>query len=471
MTSAGWKKRAGALLLAGLVLAGGIWMSVVFVRKRRVYAVSSKVPAQTAEELLNPDCGVCPLVGWTMGEDASQMPAKLNMCGNVSLILVEINLKNYRNGAIDEAALKTLDTFLEQSASPSRRLILRFLYDADGMAALTEPDSIETILTHMRQVGPLLAEHADSIYTLQGLFTGNWGEMNGSRFADADSLRRLYTCLREATEGKVRLAVRTPAQWRTILQSDVTDELAEASGLGLFNDGMTGSETDYGTYAGGKAESEPDLTDPWPRERELAFQEQLCRIEPNGGEAIHPCVWNDLSQAVSSMSQMHVSYLNPDYDPAVWDKWKQTTVSEEGVFYGTNGADYICSHLGYRYVVTGSDVTYGWWRNQLHVSLEFRNIGFAPVYESVTPVLTLRSSEGEEICAVVMTGDLSSLPGGTDREREMILQADLPAEGLTTGTYALELSVRYGEKQLLALGNIPDGAGSYVYTIGNVTAQ
>ena len=469
--SAAKRVKCAAAVLFGAVLAGGVVMSAMFVSRRRVSNVMPEIPSQTAEELTNPDRGVCPLFGWTLGEDVNKLTEQLDQLSGVSLVLVEINLKDYRDKAIDTSALQSLDTLLGRFAAGEQRLILRFVYDTDGMASLTEPDSIEMILAHMRQIGPLLAEHADSIYTLQGLFTGNWGEMNGSRFSDPDSLRRLYTCLREVTGGKVRLAVRTPAQWRTIQQADVSEELAVSSRLGLFNDGMTGSATDYGTYADDAAGSTEGFMDAWPRQRELEFQELLCRYEPDGGEAIHPGVWNDLDQAISSFSQMHVSYLNPDYDADVWDKWKKTTVTEDGVFDGTDGAAYIRSHLGYRYVLAGSDAAYDWWRNQIRISLTFQNIGFAPAYRSVTPLLALRSEAGEAAQTQMLTDDLSALPGGTDRDRVMTVQAVLPAGRLAGGKYTLELSLIYGDDQALALGNVPDEPGRPVYTVGVVTVR
>ena len=211
--------------------------------------------------------------------------------------------------------------------------------------------------------------------------------------------------------------------------------------------------------------------DAWPRQRELEFQELLCRYEPDGGEAIHPGVWNDLDQAISSFSQMHVSYLNPDYDADVWDKWKKTTVTEDGVFDGTDGAAYIRSHLGYRYVLVGSDAAYDWWRNQICISLTFQNIGFAPAYRSVTPLLALRSEAGEAAQTQMLTDDLSALPGGTDRDRVMTVQAVLPAGRLAGGKYTLELSLIYGDDQALALGNVPDEPGRPVYTVGVVTVR
>ena len=97
-----------------------------------------------------------------------------------------------------------------------------------------------------------------------------------------------------------------------------------ASRLGLYNDGMLGSANDTGTY-GDKAAADLDTnySDAWTREDELAFQNDLCLYVPNGGEVIIDNVYNDFDNAVKDLSQMHVSYLNSEYDSTVLNKWKE----------------------------------------------------------------------------------------------------------------------------------------------------
>ena len=38
-----------------------------------------------------------------------------------------------------------------------------------------EPENLDIILQHMEQVGDVIREYHSRIYTLQGLFIGNWG--------------------------------------------------------------------------------------------------------------------------------------------------------------------------------------------------------------------------------------------------------------------------------------------------------
>ena len=53
----------------------------------------------------------------------------------------------------------------------------------------------------------------------------------------------------------------------------------------------------------------------------------------NGGEVIMPNPYNDGDTAIETLTKMHVSYLNSQYDGTVLQKWKeQKTDKTESVF-------------------------------------------------------------------------------------------------------------------------------------------
>ena len=194
------------------------------------------------------------------------------------------------------------------------------------------------ILTHMEQVGPIVNKYASSVYIMQGIFVGNWGEMNNTIHMGNGEMETLIQKLDDVIDPSIFLSVRTPAQWRTIVdeyrdtkvprcsQPNLLSSLALR--LGLYNDGMLGSANDAGTY-GDKAAAgwDANYNDAWTREDELAFQNDLCRYVPNGGEVIIDNVYNDFDNAIKDLSQMHVSYLNSEYDSTVLNKWKETIVN------------------------------------------------------------------------------------------------------------------------------------------------
>ena len=153
-----------------------------------------------------------------------------------TLALVQINLKEYRAQEISPAGLKNIDALFNALAQRDKQLIVRFLYDWEQKNLLTEPASLDLILQHMEQLGEILNRYSDSIFTLQGLFVGDWGEMHSTRYESPQELRRLAQKLAEITGGY--LSVRTPAQWRQITEDGA--DTALVARLGLFNDGILG---------------------------------------------------------------------------------------------------------------------------------------------------------------------------------------------------------------------------------------
>lgn len=462
--------RCLSILLAAVLII----MAYSFLDSRRVNNVSVSVPEETAEILVNPDCGIYHLYGFTIGDENEAKLQTMKTDSSATLCLIELNLRAYRDRDLPQSALTQIDDILSSLDGTGKREVVRFLYDWDGDASLTEPDSIDIILRHMEQVGPILLENRESIYTMQGLFTGNWGEMNGSRFSDEESLRTLASKLEEVTEGKIRLSVRTPQQWRivnNISKDDLTkstlQKIAGKSKFGLFNDGLTGSATDYGTYAAdssglyeSKSDEEEQIIDfsdfepdeIWPRDAELAFQDILGTYQPNGGEAIHVSEWNDAAQAIRSFRRMHISYLNADYDSAVWEKWASQTVTEEGVFSGVNGEDYIRAHLGYRYVLTDADLQYNLLGNTISFSISVQNKGFAPSYADITAHVLLLDKSGKIIREKEVAFDEAPLKG------------KISAAGLRDGQY--RIAVNFTDEN----GNIVRTANADT-VFGTVTAK
>lgn len=276
-----------------------------------------------------------------------------------TLALLEINLREYRTGDISPVGMANLDALFSSWGDYDTGLIVRFLYDWDGNGPKNEPEDLAVVLGHIGQVGPVLSAHGDSVFCLQGLFVGSWGEMHGTKFGGDFAV--LAEALDDATGNCMFLSVRTPAQLREILESCPDLEPR----LGLFNDGMLGSATDLGTYDMADHGSERRT-----REQELAFQGETCLFVPNGGEAVLDNPYNDFENAVMDMSRMHVAYLNSAYDPAVLGKWAGTDMAAYGLD-GLSGLDYIERRLGYRLYVAdsgryGDGVRY----------VELRNAGF-----------------------------------------------------------------------------------------------
>lgn len=310
--------------------------------------------------------------------------------------------------------LDRADRILTWFEKHSREVILRITYDTEGKGMEHEPSLIKNVAGHMRQLGPVIAAHADNIIVHQGIFVGSWGEMHDSKFLSENAVCELYETLVSACGNKVRIAVRTPMQHRFIMKyltrymgtgnadTDTDNAYMDTDILrpALYNDAILSSEDDMCTYAGGRAA--------W-----ADYQDEVCAYAVCGGEAIHDNPLNDYDNAVKELANMHVTYLNRQYDMAVLDKWRSN-----------NGYDYIGTHLGYRFVVTdtaagrdaeeetGSKTQTG--GGSIYINVRIANRGFACVYDRVRLLAEFRGKDGGCISRAEVMSEMSRIKPGDE---------------------------------------------------------
>lgn len=463
-----WKYIAAFMALTICILClGGCGRSVEI----ETYAL-----AESAKALDNPNRGFYHIHRCQITDQREDYQKKIadafSQDEGTNLSLIEINLQSYRDGAITEAGLANIESLLDALETTDKQLILRFLYDWDGNNAETEPENLEIILTHMEQLEPILRKHHKQFFTMQGLFIGNWGEMNGTKFMAVADLYRLASKLADVTDASTYLSVRMPAQWRQITKNDFHSEDQKTAEdlemrLGLFNDGMLGNESDYGTYGTESAET-AGWHSSWARKDELAFQNELCGHVPNGGEVIHENIFNDFDRAVDDLSAMHVTYLNEDYDREVFAKWADVRVTEKGCFSGMDGFAYIERHLGYRLLITDVNLEHQRGEGLLEMAVTFQNVGFAPLYRDVSVAVNLYSEEKDELLTYEVPQDLRKLIGGDQADAVLTLHRDIPLEDLSATRYKLYVSVTDCQTgQNIFLANEQEWE-QYGYCIGEV---
>ena len=469
-------KRKKILMFTAIVIVS-VAALLLFLKYRYIRVETESFPfTESAHKLSNPNRGFYHLYTYLITEEQTDYEEVIqNIDQNdtdTELMMIKICLQRYREGRISENGIKNIKRLFAALESLDKQMILRFVYDDEGKGEEHEPESLDIILRHMEQLKPILHEHSRQIFVLQGLFTGDWGEMNGTRYDEAEDMLRLAGQLKDTTDASVYLAVRTPAQWRSIIQSndpakEITSGNPLASRLSLFNDGLLGNRSDYGTY---KTE-DGDGIDPlgrWNREEELDFQKELCRYVPNGGEVINDNSYNDFERAAEGLAERHITYLNKDYDQAVLKKWKNDTVTEVGCFYGLDGYTYIDRHLGYRLLIADTYLEYRQRQRSLLVEVALKNVGFAPLYKETKINLILYREDEEKLLSKEMTCDLSGLSGGEEAEECQTAYAEIPVSELSQSEYTVYFSIEdldTGKHILLA--NEQD-VEEYGYRIGTV---
>ena len=429
------KNRLSRILFFLLLL---IFLFLFVLLSIRFFYQTDYTPAACTEissELANPYTGWYHMYGYVLGSDTISNlpdPDSSDDTDESGIILLEINLCRFSNKALSSSALSQLDTILSAWRKNGNQIILRFLYDWDGKALESEPQSIDQIFQHMDQTAEIVNRYTDCIFLMQGAFVGNYGEMNNSNYLSDENCTALIQHLADVIDPSIFLSVRTPAQRRRVLNSmEVPSEENAFDGslfsrLGLYNDGMLGTANDTGTYGDTPASADA-YRSAWIRENELSFQNVLCNFVPNGGEVILDNPYNDLDNAISDLSRMHVSYLNSAYDTTVLNKWKNTIFQDEtSIFNGLSGYDYIGRHLGYRYVVRGTSLG----RSSLTIQLE--NVGFSVGYRNLDLQLTLVSEDGEVFSYPLSDDSRFWTPGST-----VELSILLPFRELKKGTYTV----------------------------------
>lgn len=325
-----------------------------------------------------------------------------------TLALVIINIGAYREADLDEAALERLGRILDFFAKHSYDVILRITYDHEGNALEREPFFFKQVLRHLNQLVPVVKEYIRTVFVWQGMLIGKWGEMHTSRFLSEDKMKQLWNIMRTGLGGDVFLAVRRPSMWRMLHPEESGKEQPAVDTTGLFDDAMFGSQSHMGTF-GTESKETVGWDSLWCREEELAFEEQLCRSVPNGGEAVCGETYAQEftpETTLAVLSRMHVTYLNQAYDENILQQWKQWSF-QGGSFY-----DYVGQHLGYRFLVRSAAVVPERKGEALQVEVAIENTGFACCYQEAEVILEQVLTSGEKKTVVLAT-DIRTFGSGT----------------------------------------------------------
>jgi hypothetical protein len=299
------------------------------------------------------------------------------------------------------------------------KAVVRFQYDEAGGQDATK----DQILAHIQQLKPILRQNSHLIATLQAGFIGAWAEWHSSANGlDQNTAAKsaILLALLDAVPDRF-VQIRTPKHKADIFGSNfpMPESAAFTSNrfarVGHLNDAFLGSDTDYGTY--------PDnAVSYW---RSLVASET--RFSPMGGEVLYNPPRSSGANALAEMALLHFSFLNQDYQQQVMDSWKQDGTYPE-----------IRRRLGYRFVLRTAGAAASGVRGQnLPLSLQLENVGFAPMY-NLRPVWLVLSN-GLNRYEIPLTGQTFDprrwLPGAT---LNLNTQVPLPAT-MVPGNYQLSL--------------------------------
>lgn len=363
---------------------------------------------ESTELVTNPSRGWYQIIYFHLPQQPDFQELRWCLRDDETLAMAVVEFSAYREKKLDQVALDTVARILDFFRHHKKDLILRFTYDCEGKGLLHEPALFSVVEEHIRQLTPIVQAYTKTIFVLQGLFIGSWGEMHGSKFLSPEYLKRLSALMEAAAGEWTWLAARRPCQWRAI--HGPNEGFVR---MGLFDDGILGSDTNLGTF-GHLKRTQTQWENAWCPKDELDFEEKLCATVPLGGEVVCSQQFIPSEEAaLHCLRKMRVSYLNRVYDPKLLDAWKQT----KSPWAGISLYDYVGAHLGYRFCVRKVRV---WKRNQhkwLRITLE--NTGFAPCYEDYAVALEIVA--GDNTVRQETTWDFRNVMAESSVEFECVL--------------------------------------------------
>lgn len=293
---------------------------------------------------------------------------------------------------LTEAALSGIDELLSFLYDNNKSAIARFVYDPGLNGASNKEPARDMIVQHITQLSAILDNYHDTITAIEVGLIGPWGEMHTSTMANKEVINTLIdTYLGSTTQ--LPVLVRTPKMiydYLGITVNEIDTYTIEASSkayrLGLYNDGYLGSSTDLGTYTNREKEV------PW-----LAYQTGHL---PYGGEVVVPdSTMHNIENCLEEMNQLHLSYLNIEWNNVVIEKWKNSfyteAVGKNSLYYGKTAFEYIENHMGYRFVLQNATLEYDDERTYVNIDLSLKNVGFGNLNKAMKMSVLFQDETGE----------------------------------------------------------------------------
>lgn len=375
------------------------------------------------EDIRNPGRGWYHIYTFVLAEWEKESLAWLMKVPEESLVLLLIDIGDYRKGPIAEEGIAYLEKILTFFEAEGKDIILRIAYDTQGSGMEKEPPLSGQVISHMQQLGPVVAAHSQGILLFQGLFVGNWGEMHGSKFLGKEPLKKLTGCWKSATEGKLRIAFRKPVYCRLVEErknqsggnvkdSDTSGDGAsqcDISGnvneIGFFDDAIFASATHLGTFA---REETAEYGAAWRKEKELQYLASVLEKVPCGGEAVSGDTLPTPQEVAEELAAFHVTYLNSVHEKQLLSNWKNMPAPSPEEKNWSSLYDYVGAHLGYRFLVTKAQLTK---KGPQGLEIHLENIGFASLTEAAELYIKFEypTGESQELSAAY---DLSLLKSG-----------------------------------------------------------
>lgn len=299
---------------------------------------------------------------------------------SLSLVRLVVYMNNYRSKNISSDWLDALDTIVDSYRSDGYKVIVRFGYFRDDTSS--DPDDFNQVLTHMDQLEDFFDTNQDVIHAVELGFIGKWGESHSSPYATSEYRNQVLEKALEIVPSPINILIRRPEYYEDYFGEGYFDHKIGYSNedkarVGIYNDGMLASDSDYGTYTGFSYFVNDG------RSGALKWVDYLSKYTLSGGEVVHVDgneSYYTLTNAFSDLKRMHVNFLNKNYHTTILDYFRNNNITSDidADYNGQNAYKYLKDKLGYRFLVSEVKVpNYNVKQGEtLNFSFKIKNTGF-----------------------------------------------------------------------------------------------
>ena len=293
---------------------------------------------------------------------------------------------------ISADALAAVSNTLVNARANGAIMIIRFGYTS-GAEEGAEPTDFNMLVTHVRQLAPILGAFPDVVHAVECGMTGPWGEMHSNNYREPHHIRAIGDAWLASLSKDTALLVRYPKWILDYADKDVGEFMREVEDgtyykvqpaqrrIGIFNDGYLGTDADYGTWRhGAKWMTREQGVRYLEARRNMPYGGELAHIKEDEAEAV-PLFDLSRHNIVQEFYRTHLSYLrniNGKHHVLAarigrlrlthdYDFRGMPDLSE---WYGADLRRFMLTHMGYRFVVRG--VKFGW----RAVDVDIENTGF-----------------------------------------------------------------------------------------------
>jgi hypothetical protein len=338
---------------------------------------------------------------------------------------------------LNPAIIPMLQQGFDNLRQAGLKVVLRFTYNWPGSSAAgtrsatAEPQDapLNVILTHMRDLAPVIQANSDVIFALQAGFIGRWGEWHNATNAE-NGLQASHNAFLDQYTALFQPYTRLEVRYPYILLDYATyrhGASIASLGIGMHNDEFGSDESDGGTFLPEQAVNNPN---PTPYDHCLLFKttQAAAKLFTMTGETIQPydftgpwpCDSNNPLTYQQNAAFFALTTLQFGGFPAVFQNWVQT-----GQF--TTIEQSIGPHLQLLSAALAA--------GSQSLTLTLQNTGWAAM-SGTRPLWLLLQQNGQTAARLWVPINLASIAPGTTATATVPLT--LPAS--LSGNYALQLS-------------------------------